>query len=143
MKKIFRNIYREARVSAELTQIMAAEYLNVSVRSLADYETSKTIPGDDIVCTMVKIYKARWLAYKHLKENTMIGKLFLPDVEFADLARTVLRLQKELADLKKVTDSMIEIACDSIVDDTEKQLWDKITKEIDDVAGAAIALVLR
>jgi len=141
MQRTCRNIYQIARHTAGITQLIAAEYLNISVRSLADYESNRTIPGDDIVCCMIKTYRAKWLGYMHLKQNTLIGRLYLPDVEFSDMAKSVLRLQKEMNDLNKINSSMIEIACDGIVDKYEEQKWERITKEVDDVAGAAMALV--
>lgn len=141
MKGMCRNIYQAARLNAGFTQLMAAEHLSVSVRSLADYETNRTIPPEDIVCAMVKLYSAKWLVYMHIKQNTLLGRLFLPEVEFSDVAKSVLRLQKEMHDLSKINNSMIEIACDGIVDKQEEQRWDRITKEVDDVAGAAMALV--
>jgi len=141
MKGMCRNIYQAARLNAGFTQLMAAEHLNVSVRSLADYETNRTIPQEDIVCAMVKLYGAKWLVYMHMKQNTLLGRLFLPEVEFSDVAKSVLRLQKEMYDLSKINNSMIEIACDGIVDKYEEQKWERITKEVDDVAGAAMALI--
>ncbi|AHM56384.1 putative prophage lambdaCh01, transcriptional regulator [Peptoclostridium acidaminophilum DSM 3953] len=141
MKAQCKNMYQNARQLAGLTQLMAAEYLNVSVRSLADYETNRTIPPEDIVCAMDKLYNARWLVYMHMKQNTLLGRIYLPDVEFSDVAKSVLRLQKEMHDLSKINNSMIEIACDGIVDKYEEQKWERITKEVDDVAGAAMALI--
>jgi len=141
MKGMCRNIYQAARLNAGFTQLMAAEHLNVSVRSLADYETNRTIPPEDIVCAMVKLYGAKWLVYMHMKQNTLLGRLFLPEVEFSDVAKSVLRLQKEMYDLSKINNSMIEIACDGIVDKQEELRWERITKEVDDVAGAAMALI--
>ena len=141
MPKSCSNIYQTSRVNAQLTQIQAAEILNVSVRSLVDYETGKTIPGDEVICAMVKAYDAKCLAYMHLKENTLVGRMYLPEVEFSDLAKSVLKLQKEISDMRKVNESMIEIACDGVIDEYEEEEWKGIAKEIGDVAGAAMALI--
>ncbi|KDR95935.1 Helix-turn-helix domain-containing protein [Peptoclostridium litorale DSM 5388] len=141
MSKSCRNIYKTSRVNAGFTQEQAAEILTVSVRSLADYETGKRIPSDEVVCAMVRTYDAKHLAYMHLKENTLVGRTYLPDVEFSDIAKSVLKLQKEISDMRKVNDSMIEIACDGIIDEHEEEEWKGIAKEIGDVAGAAMALM--
>ena len=124
------NIYKISRKAAGLTQYQAAELINVSVRSLADYETGKTIPPDDVVAAMVEAYKAPWLAYQHLKESSELGRKYLPDINFSDLARAVLRFQKEVRDLETVDRALVEIACDGEIDDTERPKWQTVTKEI-------------
>lgn len=62
------NIYKIARINAKdkLTQQTAAERLHISSRSIADYETSVTVPPDDIVCSMIELYQNKWLGYQHL-----------------------------------------------------------------------------
>lgn len=141
MRTTCTNIYQIARNNAGMTQEQAAEMLHVSVRSLADYEGGRTIPGDDIVCGMIETYKTEWLGYEHLKQSTEVGKYFLPDIDFTDLAKSVLRLQKEVADVIQVNSDMVEVACDGIVDKHEREKWQIITKEINEMAGAALAVV--
>ncbi len=141
MKKRCVNIYKTARKSAGYTQEQAAEILHVSPRTLSDYESGKTIPGDDIVCKMIEIYDANWLAYEHLKQSTEIGKRFLPDIDFTDLAKSVLKLQKEVRDLETVNDDMIDIACDGVIEEDERSKWKNVVKEISEMAGAALAVI--
>ncbi|GAV21577.1 helix-turn-helix domain-containing protein [Carboxydothermus pertinax] len=141
MKRDCNNIYKIARKNAGLTQEEAAELLHISVRSLADYEAGRTIPPDDIVCNMVQIYNARWLAYSHLKHSTMIGQKYLPDLSLTDLPRSVLKLQKEVRDLENINGELIAIVCDGEIDETEKPKWKKIAQEINEMAGAALSVV--
>ncbi|MDF2546116.1 MAG: helix-turn-helix domain protein [Anaerosolibacter sp.] len=141
MHTLQENIYRSARNHAGLTREKAAEQINVSVRSLADYETGKTVPGDDIVCCMVEVYKANWLGYMHLQQSTEVGRRYLPSLHMADLSRSVLKFQKEVGDLKYVNEDLIEIACDGKVDYQEEARWNDITKEVHEVIGAAISLI--
>lgn len=141
MKRMCRNIYKAARHNTDLTQEQAAEMLNVSPRSLSDYEQGRTIPNDDIVCKMIEIYGTDWLAYEHLKQSTEIGKRFLPDIDFTDLAKSVLRLQKEVRDLETVNNDMIDIACDGIIEEHETRKWQNVVKEINEMVGAALAVV--
>lgn len=141
MKSICGNIYKIARTNAGLTQDKAAELLYTSSRSITDYETSRTIPPDDIVCRMVELYEAPWLAYEFLRGSTEVGKRYLPEVEHVDLAKSVLRLQKEVSDLKNINEDMIEIACDGFIEEHEKCKWQLISKEVRDIIGAAFSLV--
>lgn len=141
MQVRYTNIYKAARKSAGLTQEQAAELLCVSQRSLADYENWKTTPPDDVVCRMIEIYNAPWLGYSHLKYSTDVGRKYLPDINFSDLARAVLRFQKEVRDLETVDRALVEIACDGEIDDTERPKWQTVTKEIKEVVSAAFAIL--
>ncbi|AFK87444.1 MULTISPECIES: helix-turn-helix domain-containing protein [Thermoanaerobacterium] len=141
MNKYCTNIYKEDRKASGLTQEQAAELLHISTRSLIDYETNRTIPPDDVVCNMVEIYKAPWLGYKHLKQYTKVGQKYLPDLNLTILPESVLTLQSETDDLEIVKKDMIKIAADGVVDETEKDRWQRVTKEISEMAGAALAVI--
>jgi len=135
------NIYKIARQSAGMTQEQAAEMLHVSVRSLADYEGNRTIPGDDIVCGMIETYETEWLGYEHLKCNTKVGQMYLPDIDFTDLAKSVLRLQKEVADVDEINPRMVEVACDGVVHEHEEETWAQVTKEVMEMVSAGLGVV--
>lgn len=140
MQKSCRNIYKTCREVAGFTQEHAAELLAISTRTLADYETGKRIPGDDLVCNMVEIYETDWLGYQHLKQ-TEVGRKYLPEIECSDLAKSVLKLQKEVNDLQLVSPDMIAIACDGVVEGCKEERWNRVVEEINDMAGAALAVV--
>lgn len=135
------NIYRFARVSADLSQEIAAELLYTSSRSLSDYETGRTIPPDEIVCSMVEVYQANWLAYEHLRSSSKVGQMFLPMIEFSDLPKAVLRFQKEVGDIQLVSRDMIEIACDGTVDQEEEERWHQVGREIKEAIAAAFSII--
>lgn len=141
MNRKCRSIYQLARKYAGLTQEQAAELLGIGVRTLGGYEACDPVPNDSIVCKMIEIYKTEWLAYEHLKQSTEIGKRYLPDIELSDLAKSVLRLQKEVNDLELVNSDMIDMACDGIIDKHEINKWEHVVKEIKEMAGAALAVV--
>lgn len=134
------NIYKIARKSAPFTQEQAAELLHLSTRSIIDYETGRTRPGDDIVCQMVELYDSKWLAYKHIR-NTEIGRRFLPDIELSGLPKSVLRLQKEVEDVRQINNDMVSIACDGEVEIYEKAQWTCIEKELKDMIGAGLGIL--
>ena len=141
MKENFTNIYKSARRDAGITQEQAAEQLYVSVRSLAEYEAGRTIPPCDVVCRMVEAYKAKHLAYLHLKQSTEVGRRFLPDLHILDLPRSVLRLQKEVADVNGIHREMVEVVCDGMVEDHESETWQSIEKELMEMVGAGLSVV--
>lgn len=141
MQNRCKNIYKIARKAAGMTQEQAAELLHISVRSLAEYEAGRTIPPDDVVCSMIDIYEAVWLGYEHLKRSTEVGKKYLPDLELTDLARSVLRLQKEVSDVNRINPDMVEVACDGVIHEHEMKKWEIVQREISEMAAAAMAVL--
>lgn len=141
MNERYRNIYQLARNIAGLTQEVASKKLSISVRSLIDYETDKTTPHGDTVADMISIYGTTWLGYEHLRNSTKLGRDILPAIDFSDIAKSVLVLQKESSDVDEVKNCMIKIACDSRIDSHEENRWNEVTKEVFEMAGAALSLV--
>lgn len=135
------NIYKNARRNAGMTQEQAAERLYTSVRSLAEYEAGRTIPPDDVVCRMVEIYGAKHLAYLHLKQSTEVGRRFLPELHILDLPRSVLKLQKEVADVNGVHQDMVNVACDGMINETEHDTWQRIETELSEMVGAGLSVI--
>lgn len=141
MKGTCRNIYQLARHYADLTQKEAAELLNISIRALGNYELGNTTPHGDIVEEMVKVYRTEWLGYEHLRQSTKLGKRILPRIDISDIAKSVLVLQKESNDVDEVKNCMVKIACDGQIDSYEEDRWDQVTKEVREMAGAALSVV--
>jgi len=136
-----KNIYKTCRRNAGMSQETALNYLFVSGRSLSYYETGRTIPGEDVVCRMVEVYGAPELAYLHLKQNTEVGRRYLPELCLNDLPRAVLRLQKEAGDMQSVEKDLVSIACDGEIDSAEIPLWERAKEELQDLVGAALAVL--
>lgn len=134
------NIYKIARELSGMTQEQAAEKIGISLRTISNAETFQTIPKEEHVDSMVRIYNAPWLAYMHFKRSTFLGRKYLPDISLDDLARSVLKFQKEMKDVKEITPTMIEIACDGVIDEHEKERWSKVRCEIFEFIGAAMAI---
>lgn len=141
MNEKYRSIYQIARISAGMTQEVAAELIGVAPRTLAGYEAESPIPHGDIVEIMVDVYGTEWLAYEHLRNSTSIGRRFLPKIDFTDIAKSVLVLQKESSDVENVKNCMIKIACDGRIDHHEEDRWSEVSKEVMELAGAALSVV--
>lgn len=141
MKRYCENIYKNARRNAGLTQEQAAEQLYISVRSLAEYEAGRTIPPCDVICRMVEAYKAKHLAYLHLKNSTEVGRRFLPDLHILDLPRSVLNMNNEIDDVLEMNKKLSRIACDGRIDEHESETWRSIEKELMEMIGAGLSVV--
>lgn len=133
-------IYRIGREEAKLTQIEAAEKLEISTRQLSRFENLETIPDSHIVSRMVKVYDAEWLGYKHLKEFDDVGRMILPNVKFENVGLGTLQFFKEHSDIEDIKTNIIEIVCDGVIDDDEKEEWSEYEKAIEELAGASLAL---
>lgn len=134
------NIYQTARLAAGHTQERAAELLGIGVRSLAAYETGERIPADDVIVRMTDVYNTQFLAYQHLRNNLEAARSILPEVTPQSLTMSILRLQKEVKDFLDVRDEMIEITCDGVIDESERERWEACMKEANDVCRSIMAL---
>ena len=74
MNSDFKTMYARHRRAAGMTQEKAAELLGCSVRTLANWEASITIPPDDKVALMCDIYSSTTLAVEHLRVTTMLAR---------------------------------------------------------------------
>lgn len=135
-----RNIYQTARIAAGITQERAAEYLGVSVRSLAAYEALERVPADDVVVRMADVYGTQFLVYQHVRANVDAAKHLLPVIDLQSLPIAILRLQKEVSDFLTLREEMVDITCDGIIDAAELPRWRVIEKELDDISAAILSL---
>lgn len=141
MSRYCGNIYKQAREQAGLTQLQASELLPVPVRTLSEYENGRLLPSNELVIRMIKVYDSDTLGYQHLQRNTLIGRICLPDIEFTGLAQSVLRLQKEMADVERIKPEMVEVAYDNIVQPHQEDTWNMTTKEVMEMVGAGLGVL--
>lgn len=130
MSKTCMLYYKTCREGAGIKQEEAAENLNVSIRTLSDYENGKARVPDDIVDSMAKVYRSPLLAWWHLKSNSVLGK-YLPDVvipktEVDMVFQSILAKDK----LSPVIDGLKEIMSDGMIDEMEEDL---LEDHIDDM----------
>ena len=75
------NIYRNARITAGLTQERWAEYLGISPDSVRKYESGEMMPAEDILLMMADISGLKILPYWHLSQKSRIAGEILPTLE--------------------------------------------------------------
>ena len=78
MKESCINIFSASRKRADLSQEEAAWKLNISTRTLSDYENGANIPGETIV-KMMEVYSDRQLGMEYLTQIEAVGKEILPN----------------------------------------------------------------
>lgn len=138
----YRNIYKNARRAAGLTQEAAAEQLGVSVESLRAYETGLRIPPIDLVDQMVVCYHNQAVGILHLSAISRMARELLPPVPQMRLPEAALSLINRIyrfADRHRDRE-LIRIAQDGVIDETEQAAFDEIARELEDIVQAAVAL---
>ena len=123
----------------------AAEMIGVSMSTLADYElgVTKVVPVDKVVL-MADLYDHPELKTGYCKHECPIGKDFPVKTKVGGLEGITLRVLKSLDD-KEITEmrnSLIEIASDGQIDESEKEELQKILDGLDSIIMAASELKL-
>ena len=136
------NIYQDAREERGLTQEQAAELIGISVESLRAYECGKRPPSSTTAVMMSNVYDNKALRYQHLKNTDPIANAILPDFMVKNFAETVLKLIKELNEVEALIPTLIAIAADGIIDESERPTWEKVRKEFDDVVQGYYCMVM-
>lgn len=142
MKSEYRNIYYNARSAAGLTQERWAEMLGISVESVRQYETNRTIPGEEIVKRMADLAAIPLLCYWHLCSKSSLAADLLPDIEVLPLPQAVVQLLASIRsfEAKHRDDNLLEIAADGRVDQLERRVYEQILGELDAIVRAATQL---
>ena len=109
MNKTSSNIYKNARLKAELKREPVAEELHIDVRTLDKYESlDGRIPPDEIVRKMCELYNNKYLAYLHIKQSPL-GE-FLPDLEPTTFEGATLTMVSSLNAVNGTVNQIIKIA---------------------------------
>lgn len=133
-------IYKTARETKGLTQEKAAELLNVSVGSIQAYEGGKTQVPNDVVVEMCNIYDNERLAYQHLRLSS-VGKMVLPDIDVkASFTVSMLMFLKQANDLAVYKDTLITIGADGVIDENERNQFDEIIAQMEELKMAIYTL---
>lgn len=139
MAKEGRNMYQIARECAGFTQDKASELLDISVESLRAYESDRRNPPNSVVGNMVEIYNTQYLAVQHLKKSPL-GDKVIPDIDIDYVSNSIIKLQLAVKKFSKYEELLMQIGADNIISDSEKDDWDKINKEFEDIVKAFMSL---
>lgn len=143
MRKGARNCYLTARMLSDLKQLMAAEMLGVDSATLREYESGRRRVPDDIVVSMMDLYHAEWLGYKHLR-NLSVGKRILPAIDcergIAACAINALLVSNVFSN---TVNQLLEIADDDYIDQEEEAIFGDICVKLKLIIGACMAIAVR
>ena len=141
MKQKQQNIYARARAASGLSQEAAAEALELSTRSVADYEAGRVVPTLGTVRAMMEAYSTPWLAYSYIFEVTQpLG--VLPPVQIAELPTATVQLVNRVLRFADGYRSLLEIAEDGVIDEQERPEFDALMAQLDEIIRSAYQLKL-
>lgn len=142
MQENYRNICKIARQTAGLTQERFAEQLDVSVESIRLYENERGMPSDDVVTRMIEVSGMPVLGYWHLLNKSRIAADILPELQECSLPQAVIQLICRMRDFgnKHRHDTLMDIAADGRIDETERPEFDAIVDELSEIVKAAMQL---
>ena len=135
----YQNLYQRARKTTCLTQEQAAERIGISAESLKQYELGKRVPPDWVVQRMVEIYEYPRLALEHRKATDTLG--VLPEVKIKPLPMASISLRNRLCTAAGSLDTLLRIAEDGVIDETERTEFDSIVDEMRDLMAAICQLI--
>ena len=137
------NIYSASRKGAGITQETAAQLLCVSVRCLADYETSQRVPSIDTVERMAEIYEDPSLVICHIRRMSPTAESVLPPEQYDQgLPESALQLIGKIYSFadKHRDRQLIEIAADGVIDASEREAFDQIVEDLQQIIQSAFAV---
>ncbi len=142
MQRDCKNIYQTARKIAGLTQERAAELLDLSPRSLADYEAGARVPPNEVVDLMVTVYNSQLLEVQHIRETARFARELLPEIPPMGLPEAVLTLVDAVYDFAddRLDRELIDIARDGVISEDERERFGRVVEKIRAITAAAIAL---
>lgn len=138
MQDDYRNIYKNARMTAGLTQERWAEQIGCSPESVRNYEAGTQIPSNRIVRAMCEVAVMPVLAYWHLCSTSELAADALPKVDQMPLPQAVVQLLCAIGEFQKSQDHLLILAADGEITDAEEWDWQRIIGHLDAVIRAAI-----
>jgi len=133
-----RNIYKNARKYAGLTQERWAEAVGVAPCTIRSYESGEVIPADETVKIMAEVSGQPILCYWHMCNKSALAADTLPEVEQLPLPQAVVQLLCAINDFKEYHGGLLELAADGKITSNEIGYWSQIIARLDAVIRAAI-----
>ena len=133
-----RNIYKNARKYAGLTQERWAEAVGVAPCTIRSYESGEVIPADETVKIMAEVSGQPILCYWHMCNKSALAADTLPEVEHLPLPQAVVQLLCAINDFKDYHGDLLTLAADGKITTSEAAAWENIVTRLDAVVKAAI-----
>lgn len=114
-----------ARHASGLTQEQAAEMLDVSVRTLAKWESNQVRPNINRMESIIELYGDERLAWQWLYIYKM-GRRICKDLNDIPLSENILSLAVNLKQVNELLTELMAIGADGVVDAKEKSKYSQM-----------------
>lgn len=114
----------------------AAEVLAVSPRQLANYELGIAPVPVDVVVLMADAYNAPDLRNMHCKQECPIGKYLNIATDTEGIQSATLKILDGVNSVRELTDELIGIAADGVVDEEERKRLAVMMRAMDKLSVA-------
>ena len=142
MEHLSGNIYRNARLTAGLTQERWSEYLGISPDSVRKYESGEMMPAEDVLLMMADISGLKILPYWHLSQKSRIAGEILPKLEEPPaLPQAVLALLISIENFQeRGMRDLLRIASDGKISDDEIIPYGQALEQLNEMVRNAYAV---
>ena len=141
MDKDGKNIYRNARITAGLTQERWSEVLGISVDVVRKYEGDIVLPSDDVVLRMIEVSGQQIVCYWHLLHKSRCAGSVLPEVRQRLLPEAVLTLLVKIEDFSRGgLQDLKRLAADGKISSEEVIAYGEALAQLREVVSAAYEL---
>lgn len=141
MEQECRNIYKNARITAGLTQERWAEVLGISPDAVRQYEGGRIVPSDAVVIAMAETAGLPILGYWHLVAKSRVADAILPEVRIRTLPEAVLSLLCRVEDFSRGgLEDLKRLAADGRISADEVVAFGEALAELREVIAAAYEL---
>ena len=138
-----KNIYQTSRETAGFTRESAAEALEfISSDRIERIENEKSLPHPEEILAMSDCYRNPSLCNYYCSHECPIGQEYVPEVKFKELSQITLEMLASLNSLEKEKNRLIEITVDGVISDDEMRDFEKIQKQLSQIAMAIDSLQL-
>lgn len=126
MQTYFHVFIKECRLNAGFSKIKSARLLNVSERSLSDYESGKTAVDDALAVKMAQIYNCPAIIYCWTQDNAC-GRLWLSKLDDKCLSQNILCNFSSIETMQnEFLPKLIRIGQNNKIDEQERNIFIKI-----------------
>lgn len=108
------------------TQEAWAERIHVSTKSVQNYESGLSFPAEGTIKRIVDITGEHTLVKAFMNAKSELYREYLSGISCADLPMATLGTLNKAGELLGLQKKIIEIACDGIVDNSERQMADEL-----------------
>ncbi len=113
------------RTGRGYSQETLAEKLNVSRQAVSKWELGTVLPDTDKIIALSELFNVS-------TDSLLIDSINLNTHD--SMERTVLKFLNSAQDMEKISKQLVDIACDGIIDENEREQVDKIVETLDSVA---------